>query len=113
MFIDYANQLRAEYPDRKIRNAAVFASAIPEFARFGYIELVNKTNIPKNIPDFLIKTLIRSKEDAMWIPSKNFPQHPFDLYKEMKPYLQGDAILWRHRPSKSPKIRSLKLGKTA
>jgi hypothetical protein len=33
MFVDYANRLRADYPGRTIRNAAVFASGVPEFAR--------------------------------------------------------------------------------
>jgi hypothetical protein len=99
VFVDYANQLRAEYPDRKIRNATVFASAIPAFAHFGYIELVRKTNIPKGIPDFLINTIKRSKEDAIWIPSKNFPRDPMDLYAEMKPYMRGDTVLWRHQHS--------------
>ena len=113
MFIRYAIQLRAEYPNRKIRNATVFASAIPAFARFGYIELVRKTSIPKYIPWFLIKTIKRSKEDAIWIPSKNFPRHALDLDKEMKPYMEGDAVLWRHCASKAPKIGSLKLGKAA
>ena len=32
-FVDYANRLRSNYPDRTIRNAAVFLSGVPEFAR--------------------------------------------------------------------------------
>jgi len=61
----------------------------------------------------MIKTIKRSKEDAMWVPSKNFPRNPMDLYEEMKPYMDGDVVLWRHRASKSPKIGSLKLGEAA
>ena len=41
IFADYANQLRAKYPGRTIRNAAVFTSGVPEFARLGFIELVD------------------------------------------------------------------------
>jgi hypothetical protein len=106
MFVDYANQLRATYPHRKIRNTTVFASAIPAFAHFGYIKLVRKTSIPKDIPEFLINTIKRSKEDAIWIPSKNFPRNTFDLYREMKPYMRGDAVLWRHLASENSKDRS-------
>ena len=40
-FVDYANQLRANYPSQIIRNAKVFASGVPEFARLGFIELVS------------------------------------------------------------------------
>lgn len=59
-FVDYANLLRANYPDKTIRNAAVFASGVPEFARLGYIELVDaRTGIPEGIPDFLIRTIKR------------------------------------------------------
>jgi hypothetical protein len=32
-FVDYANRLRAQYPERTIRNGAVFASGVLEFAR--------------------------------------------------------------------------------
>ena len=55
IFVDYANQLRANYPGRIIRNAKVFASGVPEFARLGYIELVDaRSGIPEDIPDFLV-----------------------------------------------------------
>jgi hypothetical protein len=39
IFVLHANRLREKYPGKKIRNAEVFASAIPVFERFGYIEL--------------------------------------------------------------------------
>jgi hypothetical protein len=100
IFVDYANQLRAEYPGTKIRNAEVFASAIPEFERFGYIELVNlKTGMRKGIPEFLIDTIKRSKRQPIWIPSRNFPVEPFDIAKEMKPSIQGDVVVWQHTAS--------------
>jgi hypothetical protein len=41
--VDYATRLRKDYPDRIIRNAAVFASGVPEFARLGFIELAFRT----------------------------------------------------------------------
>ena len=97
IFVDYANQLRAKYPGTKIRNAEVFASAIPVFERFGYIELVNsKTVMRKGIPEFLIDTIKRSKRQPIWIPSRNFPVDLSDIVKEMKPSMQGDSVVWRH-----------------
>jgi hypothetical protein len=100
LFVAYANQLREKYPGRKIRNAAVFASGIPEFERFGYIELVNaRTGIRKGIPEFLIGTIKRSRRQPIWIPSTNFPDNPSDVFKGMKPSIQGDAVVWRHTPS--------------
>ena len=56
LFVDYANQLRAAYPGRTIRNAAVFATGVPEFARRGFIQLVDVRNgIPEGIPDFIVR----------------------------------------------------------
>jgi hypothetical protein len=61
MFVDYANLLRSKYPNKTIRNAAVFTSGVPEFARFGYIELIDaRKGIPEEIPDFLVRTVKRS-----------------------------------------------------
>jgi hypothetical protein len=114
ILINYVNELRAKYPGRKIRNAEVFASAIPEFERFGYIELVNaKTGIRKGIPEFLIDTIKRSKRLPIWIPSRNFPVDLSDIVKEMKPSIQGDAVVWRHTQSQCRRLGQLKdFGKT-
>ncbi len=50
-FADYTNQLRENYPERTIRNAAIFASDVPGFARLGYIELFDaRTGIPQGFP---------------------------------------------------------------
>jgi hypothetical protein len=74
IFVEYANQLRANYPGRIIRNAKVFASGVPEFARLGFIELVNaRSGIPEGIPDFLVRTIKRAKHQPIWIPGVNFP----------------------------------------
>ena len=107
----YVFKLREEYPGRKIRNAAVFASAIERLNASGYIELVDaRTGIRKGIPEFLIDSIIlidsikRAKRKPIWIPSRNFPLDLFDLDKEMQPYLSGDAILWRHIPSEYSRI---------
>jgi hypothetical protein len=102
IFVDYANELRAKYPGRKIRNAAVFASGIPVFERFGYIELVNaKTGIRKGIPEFLIGRIKRAKRLPIWIPSTNFRADLFDIHKEMNASMDGDAVVWRYTPSES------------
>jgi hypothetical protein len=42
LFVGYAKNLRAGYPDLKIRNGAVLTSAIWAFAPLGYIELVDR-----------------------------------------------------------------------
>jgi hypothetical protein len=109
IFVDYANQLRAAYPGRKIRNGAVFASAIPEFERFGYIKLVDTRNgIRKGIPKFLIDSIKRSKHQPIWVPSRYFPVDLSDIVKEMKPSIQGDAIVWRHISTECRRIGHLK-----
>ncbi len=103
MFINYANTLRAKYPDKKIRNADVFASGVPEFARLDYIQLVDKRRgIPQGIPEFLVCTIKRSKRQPIWIPGPRFPDDPFDMYEQMKPYLLGKQVLWLHTPSEKP-----------
>jgi hypothetical protein len=100
MFANYAGILRAKYPDRTIRKEAVLASAIAEFERLGFIELVDtRVGIPDDTPDFLVTTIKRSKP-PIWIPGKNFPDEPFDLYDRMKPSLRNDKVVWKHTPSK-------------
>jgi hypothetical protein len=100
-FVDYANQLRANYPGQKIRNAAVFASGVSEFARLGFIELVDaRTGIPKGLPEPLVRTIKRAKHQPIWIPGVNFPDDAMDIYKQMKPFIRNDKVVWRHIPSK-------------
>lgn len=72
IFVDHANLLWANYPDRTIRNAAVFVSGVPEFARPGLIELVDaRTGIRDGIPDFVVRTIKRAKHQPIWIPGVN------------------------------------------
>jgi hypothetical protein len=99
LFADYARQLRTNYPEQTIRNAVVFASAIQEFARLGYIELVDRSvGIPADIPDFLVRTIRRSKHHPIWIPGPIFPDDPWDLYDQMKPFMRGNEVGWHHIP---------------
>ncbi len=101
VFADYAVQLRAEYPGRKIRNAAVLASGIPEFARLGYIELVDaRKKVPEHILDHVAHRIQRARQ-PIWVPGKNFPHNPLDLRHQMLPYMRGNEVLWRHVPSRS------------
>ena len=100
IFVDYANQLRANSPGRIIRNAKVFASGVPEFARLGFIELVDaRSGIPEDIPDFLVRTIKRAKYQPIWIPGVNFPDDPWDINELMKPFMQNNEIVWQHIPS--------------
>ncbi len=101
MFVDYANLLRERYPERTIRNAAVFASGVPEFARLGYIELVDAgIGIPDDIPPSLVRTIKRAKYQPIWVPGPNFPDDALDVDEQMRPSLRGDEIIWEHFPAK-------------
>jgi hypothetical protein len=101
IFVDYANQLRANYPGRKIRNAKIFASGVPEFARLGFIELVDaRSGIPEGIPEFLVRTIKRAKHQPIWIPGVNFPDDPWDINKQMRPFIVNNEVVWQHIPSK-------------
>jgi hypothetical protein len=100
LFVQYANRLRSNYPDKTIRNGEVFASGVPGFARLGYIELVDvRTRIPDGLPPALVRTIKRAKHQPIWIPGPNFPDDPWDIYEQMKPSFRGDEILWQHFPS--------------
>jgi hypothetical protein len=99
-FVDYANRLRASYPERTIRNGAVFASGVPEFARLAYIELVDaRTRIPDGLPAFLVGTIKRAKHQPIWIPGPNFPEEPWDNLQADEPSMRGDEVVWQHLPS--------------
>ena len=100
-FVDYANRLRENYPMRIIRNGAVFASAVREFARLGYIELVDaRTSIPDGLPPRLVRTIKRAKHQPIWIPGPHFPDDPLDIFDQMKPSMRGSQIVWQHVPAK-------------
>ncbi len=100
-FVDYANRLRASYPKLTIRNAAVFASGVPEFARLGYSELVDaRANIADGLPPGLVRTIKRAKYQPIWIPGPNFPDDPRDIFEQMQPSMRGDEIVWHHIPAK-------------
>ena len=100
MFVRNANLLRSKYPDKTIRNADVFRSGVKEFARLGYIELVDaRTEIPDGLPAFLVRTIKRAKP-PIWIPGPNFRDVPWEIDDLMKPSLRGDEIVWQHIPAK-------------
>jgi hypothetical protein len=101
IFVDYANLLRTNYPGKTIRNAAVFVSGVPEFARLGLIELVDaRTGIRDGIPDFVVRTIKRAKHQPIWIPGVNFPASLDDIFKQMKPFMRGNKVVWQHIPSR-------------
>jgi hypothetical protein len=63
--------------------------------------LVNaRTGIPEGIPDFLVRTIKRAKHQPIWIPGVNFPDDPWDINEQMKPYMLNDEVVWQHIPSK-------------
>jgi hypothetical protein len=98
LFVQYANLLRSNYPDKTIRNAAVFASGFQEFARRGYIELVDgRIGIPEGLPLDLVRTIKRAKHQPIWIPGPNFPDDPWD--KQMKPSSRGDEVVGNTFPA--------------
>jgi hypothetical protein len=52
----------------RIRNADVLTSGVKEFARLGYIELVDaRTGIHDGLPDFLVEA-IKLAKPPIWIP---------------------------------------------
>ena len=107
-FVDYANLLRTNYPGKTIRNAAVFVSGVPEFARLGLIELVDaRTGIRKGIPDFIVRRIKRAKHQPIWVPGPNFPAYPWAVYDQMKPFMRGDEIVWRHIRTQRSNARPL------
>jgi hypothetical protein len=89
--------------EANIRNTVVFASAVKEFERFGYIELIDRRfGIPAGLPDFLVRTIKRSKHHSIWIPGPCFPDEPWDLFDLMKPSMRGKDVVWQHIPPGKP-----------
>ena len=103
LFVGYAKDLRTRYPELRIRKAMVLNSAIREFARLRYIELVDgRLGVPQDIPDFLVRAIKRAKHQPIWIPGPNFPDDRWDLYHQMKPSIHGIEIAWQHTPAQKP-----------
>ena len=93
IFADYANRLRAQYPNRTIRNSDVFSSAVVAFSRRKLIALVKaKSAIPVEVPEFLIRRIRRTKHFPIWMPTKKIG-NPFD--NVLLPALQDDRIVWK------------------
>src|SRR5690242_16661398 len=88
-------------PVEKSGTRRVFASGVPEFARLGFIELVDaRSGISEGIPEFLVRTIKRAKHQPIWIPGINFPDDPWDINKQMRPFIVNDEVVWQHIPSK-------------
>ena len=97
----YARDLRAQYPNQTIRNTTVIDSAIREWSRFGYIELVDcRREIPAEIPGVLVRRLKRVRRHPIWIMGRQFPDDPMDMFDQMRPSMKGDKVVWRHHPSR-------------
>jgi hypothetical protein len=58
--------------------------------------------MPNDIPDSLVRTVKRAKQQPIWIPGVNFPDEPFDIFEQMKPSMRDDEVVWQHIPSKRP-----------
>jgi hypothetical protein len=68
IFSMYAVDLRARYSGQTIRNADVFDSAIREFSRLNYIELVDcSRGVPAGVPSVLVRRLKRVRHHPIWI----------------------------------------------
>ena len=100
-FSMYAVDLRAQYPNQTIRNATVVDSAIREFSRLAYIELVDcSQGIPPGVPSVLFRRLKRVRHHPIWIMGRQFPDDPMDMFDQMRPSVKGDKVVWRHHPSR-------------
>jgi hypothetical protein len=97
MFTHYACALRTEYPGRAVRKATVFASAISEFERLGFIELVDaRIGIPQDVPDFLGPTIKRAKPSSS--PRRTTHRPPG---RSLKPHYDLTSLAERHsRPAR-------------
>jgi hypothetical protein len=96
----YANELRSEYPELKIRNAVVFKSAILELARRGFIELVDARKcIPAHVSEDDAQRVKRMKHQPVWIPSPRWPDWSMDIHKLLRPYIRDDVVAWKYDPS--------------
>ena len=72
-----------------------------EFARLGYIELVDaRTGILDGLPASLVRTIKRAKHQPIWIPGPNYPDAPWEIYDLMRPSMRGDVVVWQHVQSK-------------
>ena len=66
-------------------------------------ELVDaRSGIPEGIPDFLVRTIKRAQHQPIWIPGVNFPDDPWDINEQMKPFMRNNELVWRHIPAKRP-----------
>jgi hypothetical protein len=107
LFVLYANELRMKYPGQTIRNAAVFRSGVPEFARLGFIRLVDaRKGIPEGIRENVVRTVRRAKHQPIWIPGPKFPNNPMEIYDLMKASMRGNEVVWQHfRADRRPTLR--------
>jgi hypothetical protein len=100
VFADYASELRVKYPTQKIRNAAVIASGVREFARLGFIELVDaRKGIPAHVPEADAERVKRAKHQPIWIPSAKFPDWAPHIFGLMEPYVHDNAVAWKYNRS--------------
>ena len=101
ILVAYAQDLRDKYPGLTIRNETVFASAIRELSRHGYIQLVDgRRGVPAWLPEPLVRTLRRVKYQPIWMPGPRFPDSAF-VEKYLWPSMKNGEIVWHHSPSKT------------
>lgn len=101
ILVAYAGGLREKYPGLMIRNEAVFASALRELSRHGYIQLVDgRRGIPTWLTEGLVRTVRRVKYHPIWMPGPRFPDSGF-VEKYLWPSMQDGKIVWHHSPSKT------------
>jgi hypothetical protein len=97
--MDYANELRSEYPALKISNALVFEAAISELARRGFIELVDaRKGIPAHVSQYHAQRVKRIKRQPVWIPTGKWPDWSDDILNIVRPYMRGNAVAWKYNP---------------
>jgi hypothetical protein len=102
ILVQYLQHLRAKNPGKRIRNADVFRSAVPTLAGHGYIELVDPAEgIPDWVPDEMVRTLHRRRYRPAWLPGPRFPDDALLLGLLIWPSLDGDHIVWHHKPSET------------
>jgi hypothetical protein len=105
-FIEYGNWLRRRCPGITIRNAAVYRAGVKAFSRLGYIRLVDgRREIPADLPDFLVRTIKRTKQQPIWVPGPNFPKDACDVLDRLRPSFQNGEIVWGRTPARREPLK--------
>jgi hypothetical protein len=103
VFDHYRRGLKLRYPGMTIRKAMVIESGIRELSRLGWIHLVDsRLGIPPDVPDFLVRSIKRTKHQPIWIPGPHIPECWDEIFDQLQVSMQGGDLVWHHKPATQP-----------